>query len=113
MYTVSKHEDHKKFEKSPGFLIQNTGIISSDISLTYIKLENQRDPAEKQKAIQINEGYHGIYVITEGEITFTFYLQENQERVILQKKEYVSITSGTMYDIEGSGEIFFLLKDYY
>jgi len=105
MYKVAQFEDFHTFEKAQGFSIQNTGVSSPRFSLTYIRLEDTRDPADLDRVISIREGFEGIYLVLEGELLFTFYTKGTHQKVVLKKKEYVHITPGTEYEIEGRGEL--------
>src|SRR5689334_5958786 len=104
-YFYSQKNKFTQFQKSPGFNIEGTGTINSKFSITYIKLDNTRDPAEENLLIEINEGFSAIYLIHAGTCTFTFYTEAKTETITLSEKEYVYITPGTKYDVVGSGEM--------
>ncbi|MCA9397867.1 hypothetical protein KC573_03480 [candidate division WWE3 bacterium] len=93
--------DTTTFEKAKDFFITSTKQVSNDFSVTYIDLNDNRDPEEEDKLIAINKGFSAIYVGVEGVALFTFYEGDEQTEVVLQPHEYVYITPGTKYEIVG------------
>jgi mannose-6-phosphate isomerase-like protein (cupin superfamily) len=105
MYKVVKNTDFETIERSPNFLVEVTEQLDKKFSANYLKFIHGRDPIEKNKVCMINDGYSVVYVITEGELTFTFYGENKRENVVLKKKEYVYVTANTKYEINGNGEL--------
>ncbi len=105
MYKVVKLKDFTAVQRSPQFFVEVTEGIDKKFSANYLKFIKGRDPIAQDKVCMINTGYSAVYVITEGELTFIFYENEETERVSLHKKEYVYITENTKYEITGNGEL--------
>mgnify|MGYP002624512099 FL=1 len=100
-YFVSQKGDTETIEKAKDFFITKTKEVSADFSVSYIELNDNRDPAEEDRLIAISEGYSAIYVGVEGAALFTFYEEGETTEVVLQPQEYVYITPGTKYEIVG------------
>ena len=105
MYKVAKLKDFTTIQRSPRFFVEVTEDVDAKLSANYLRFINGRDPVEEDKVCTINEGYSALYVITDGELTFTFFENEKSEKVLLRKKEQVFVSSGTKYEITGNGEL--------
>ena len=104
----SKDFEGNTITKGKGFTVIPTGKITADVSITYLKLQNARDPAEKDRLIQLNKGYKAIYLVMKGKFHFTFW-RPKKEKVTLKEKDYIFIAPGTQYEIKGTGEIALIL----
>lgn len=105
MYKVAKLKDFNIIKRAPQFIVEVTEDIDKSFSVNYLRFINGRDPVEEDKVCMINDGYSALYVITEGELTFTFFENGKKEEVFLRNKERVFITAGTKYEIKGNGEL--------
>ncbi|MBU0708715.1 hypothetical protein KJ596_03110 [Patescibacteria group bacterium] len=102
-FYISKLDKQTQVRKGSGFIVRPTGKLVDDFSITYIELNDSRDPPDSDKATEINKGFSCIYVVIQGRLTFTFYEQDGVKETILQEKEYVYVTPGTKYQIKGTG----------
>jgi mannose-6-phosphate isomerase-like protein (cupin superfamily) len=105
MYKVAKLKDFTTIKRSPQFIVQITEDVDEKFSTNYLRFINGRDPVEENKVCMINDGYSALYIVTEGELTFTFFENGKSENVLLKNKERVYITAKTKYEITGKGEL--------
>ncbi len=104
-YQVGKRVEIKRITKGEGFDIEKTKATSPNFSINYLSLNNSRDPSEPDKVGQINEGYSAIYIHKEGSLTFILYEDGKKKAVQLQEGEYIYLTPGTLFEINGTGKI--------
>jgi len=104
-YKVGSKINFETIEKASGFFITRTGSLSKDVGIGYLELMDGRDPANNDELIELNEGYSCVYLCTKGGVTFSFYGNQEVRRVTLSEEEYVYITPGTKYEINGNGKL--------
>ena len=104
-FSVAKLGKFKSFEKAQGFFIENTPSTGDSFSVTYVKLNDARDPSELDKLIELNPGFSAIYIVVDGVVSFRFYEGDSTTSAVLSKREYITVTPGTKYEIKGTGEL--------
>jgi mannose-6-phosphate isomerase-like protein (cupin superfamily) len=104
-YFVRKADSSKQIKKSENFVIEIFDDESTNFSLKYISLMNGRDPSEENLLIELNKDCSVIYTVFKGKFTFTLYENSEKEIVELKEKDFLCLTPGTTYEIQGTGEL--------
>lgn len=111
-YTLVKNFSLKTFNKGKGFDVSPSPKLDPSFSITYVTLTDGRDPADVKQVNEVGNGSSVVYILTKGEIKFTFYGKDPQ-KVVLSPNDYLYVTPGTKYDISGTGTLVLVMMPAY